>query len=167
MRTFTTLTFLLAASPAYAAQAGIAPADAASSGSAAIDAAAAGQDAGNQDDALENDEILVVATRINGQIEAPQAPIAVLDEADIQALGASSVTELLDRVSPQTGSGRGRGGGGPPVILVNGQRITNFREMRNYPPEAIKRVEVLPEEVGLRYGLPPNSRVVNLILKDN
>ncbi len=167
MRTFTTLTFLLAASPAYAAQAGVAPADAAPSGSAAIDAAGAEQDAANQVEALESDEILVVATRINGQIEAPQAPIAVLNEDDIQALGASSVTELLDRVSPQTGSGRGRGSGGPPVILVNGQRITNFREMRNYPPEAIKRVEVLPEEVGLRYGFPPNSRVVNLILKDN
>lgn len=167
MRTFTTLSFLLAASPALASPAEVAPADQPAAGSSAIDAAAAEQDESEQDELLGGDEILVVATRIGGQIDAPQAPIAVLNEADIQALGASSVTELLDRVSPQTGSGRGRGGGGPPVVLVNGQRITNFREMRNYPPEAIKRVEVLPEEVGLRYGFPPNSRVVNLILKDN
>ncbi len=53
-----------------------------------------------------------------------------------------------------------------PLILVNGQRVTNFRELRNYPPEAIKRVEILPEEVALRFGSPPNTRVVNLILKD-
>jgi iron complex outermembrane recepter protein len=110
-------------------------------------------------------EILVVATRFGGQLDVPQEPIATFDEADIQALGASSVAELLTAISPQTGSGRGRGGGFP-AVLVNGQRIANFREMRNYPPEAIRRVEVLPEEVALRLGFPANSRVVNMILKD-
>lgn len=111
-------------------------------------------------------EIVVLATRIKGQVDAPEPPVATLDETDIAALGAASVAELLDRISPQTGSGRGRGNG-PPLVLVNGQRITNFREMRDYPPEAIKRVEVLPEEVALRFGFPPDARVVNLILKDN
>lgn len=111
-------------------------------------------------------EIVVLASRIKGQVDAPEAPIATLDENDIASLGASSVSQLLERISPQTGSGRGRGSG-PPVVLVNGQRITNFREMRNYPPEAIRRVEVLPEEVALRFGFPPDARVVNLILKDN
>ncbi len=111
-------------------------------------------------------EIVVLASRIKGQVDAPEAPIATLDENDIASLGASSVAQLLERISPQTGSGRGRGNG-PPVVLVNGQRITNFREMRNYPPEAIRRVEVLPEEVALRFGFPPDARVVNLILKDN
>ena len=110
-------------------------------------------------------EILVVAERVKGQVDAPQAPIATFDETEIGALGASSLTDVLSRISPQTGSGRGRGGG-MPVVLVNGQRITNFREMRNFPPEALRRVEVLPEEVALRYGFPANARVVNLILKD-
>lgn len=111
-------------------------------------------------------EIVVLAARIKGQVDAPEPPVATYDETDIAALGAASVSELLDRISPQTGSGRGRGNG-PPLVLVNGQRITNFREMRDYPPEAIKRVEVLPEEVALRFGFPPDARVVNLILKDN
>ncbi|MDE2435916.1 MAG: TonB-dependent receptor [Sphingomonadales bacterium] len=111
-------------------------------------------------------QIVVVATRIKGQIEAAQAPIATYDENEIAALGAGSITELLGRVSAQTGSGRGRGSG-MPVILVNGQRIANFREMRNFPPEAIRRMEVLPEEVALRYGFPPDARVINFILKDN
>ncbi|MEQ1498817.1 MAG: TonB-dependent receptor, partial [Novosphingobium sp.] len=109
-------------------------------------------------------ELVVVAERLRGQIDAQQAPIATLDEQDIQALGVGSIGELISRVSPQTGSGRGRGDG-MPVILVNGQRITNFREMRNFPPEAVQRVEILPEETAQRFGFPPDSRVINLILK--
>ncbi len=110
-------------------------------------------------------DIVVTAPSIKGQVDTVEAPIATLNEADIQATGASSVGELLTRISPQTGSGRGRGGGGMPVVLVNGQRVTNFRELRNFPPEAIRRVEILPETVALKYGFPPDTRVVNLILK--
>lgn len=164
MRNLTAIYLALAATPAFASE----PAAEQPATSVAIDEAAQrASESESEAPALDDGDIVVVATRIGGQIDAPQAPIATFDEAEIQALGASSITELLARVSPQTSSGRGRGGGGQPVILVNGQRITNFREMRNYPPEAIKRVEILPEEVGLRYGFPPNSRVVNLILKDN
>ncbi|MBC2666573.1 TonB-dependent receptor [Novosphingobium flavum] len=111
-------------------------------------------------------EIVVVATRIKGQVEAPQAPIVVMDEEDIAAYGAASLTDLIDQLSPETGSGRGRGSGRP-VILLNGQRISNFREMRNIPPEAIRRLEILPEEVALRFGYPADQRVINFILKDN
>lgn len=110
-------------------------------------------------------EILVVATRIRGQLNVPQAPILTLDEADIEAYGADSLSDLLAQLSPQTGSGRGRGDGHP-VVLLNGQRISSFREMRDIPPEAIRRMEILPEEVALRFGYPPNQRVVNFILKD-
>ncbi|WP_309622692.1 TonB-dependent receptor [Novosphingobium sp.] len=109
-------------------------------------------------------ELVVVGDRLRGQLETPQQPIAVLNEGDIQALGVGSIGELVARVAPQTGSGRGRSDG-QPVIMVNGQRITNFREMRNFPPEAIQRVEILPEETAQRYGYPPDSRVINLILK--
>lgn len=162
MRNLTALYLALAASPAFAEESG---ADQAST-TAAIDLAAE-QAREDESRGLDEGDIVVVATRIGGQIDAAQAPIASFEEGDIQALGASSITELLARVSPQTGSGRGRGGGGQPVVLVNGQRITNFREMRNYPPEAVKRVDILPEEVALRFGFPPNTRVVNMILKDN
>lgn len=111
-------------------------------------------------------DIVVMATRVAGQVEAPQPPIATLDEKDLQSLGAANLTDVLARISPQTTSGRGRGGG-MPIVLVNGQRITSFREMRNYPPEAVRRVEILPEEVALRFGYPADARVVNFILKDN
>lgn len=110
-------------------------------------------------------EILVIATRLKGQVDAPQPPIITLNEEDIAAYGAASITDLIAELSPQTSSGRGRGGGFP-VILVNGQRVASFREMRNIPPEAIRKLEVLPEEVALRYGYPANQRVINFILKD-
>lgn len=115
---------------------------------------------------MEDNEIVVTADRIRGQVEAPQAPIAVIGEDEIASYGVASLAELIDELAPQTGSARGRGGGSP-AFLVNGRRVTGFREMRNYPPEAIRQVEILPEEVALRYGFRPDQRVVNFILKDN
>ena len=112
-------------------------------------------------------EIVVTAERLRlpGQVDAPQPPLVTLDEGEIAAYGATSIAGLIAAIAPQTGSGRGRGGGFP-IMLVNGVRISSFREMRDFPPEAIRRVEILPEEVALRYGYPPDQRVVNLILKD-
>ena len=120
------------------------------------------------DDALSTD-IVVLGTRLRGEVDAPQAPVATLEEEDIAAYGVSSIADLVTAISPQASSGRGRGGsgGGFPAVLVNGQRVSNYREMRRFPPEAIRRVEVLPEEVALRYGFPPNQRVINFILKPN
>jgi hypothetical protein len=119
----------------------------------------------NEDLEVHGDEILVMSPRIIGQIDVPQQPIEVFDEEDIASYGVNSIEELLDAISPQTGSGRGRGDGRP-VMLLNGQRISSFREMRSIPPEAIRRLEVLPEEVALRFGYSANQRVVNVILKD-
>lgn len=118
-----------------------------------------------EEPAFDENEIVVTAGIIAGAVNAPQQPILSFGEEEIASYGASSLTDLLTAVAAQTGTGRGRGG--RPVILFNGQRISNFREFRNIPPEAIKRMEVLPEEVALRFGYPPNQRVINFILKDN
>jgi len=112
-----------------------------------------------------NGEILVVAHRIKGQVETDQPPIVTLDEDDIASYGVSSIEELVAVLVPQTGTGRGRGDGAP-VFLLNGMRVSNFREIRGLPPEAIRRVEILPEEVALKFGFRPDQRVVNFILKD-
>ena len=111
-------------------------------------------------------EIVVRSGRIRGQLFVDQAPLLQLDETQIAAEGVTSITDLIAQISARTGSARGRGGGGQPVILVNGIRIGSFREFANYPPEALARVEVFPEETAQRFGFPPDRRVINLILKD-
>jgi hypothetical protein len=110
-------------------------------------------------------DIIVTATRLPGSIDTDAPPIDELSEGDIAAIGASSINDLLAAVAPQAGSGRGRGSGGPPVILLNGQRVSSFRELRDLPPEAIRQVQIFPEEVALKYGFRPDQRVVNFILK--
>lgn len=111
------------------------------------------------------DAIVVTAERIRGQVETTSAPVIELDQEQVAAYGATSIADLVAQLSPQIGTGRGRGG--RPVFLVNGQRITNFREIGRYPPESIKKVEVLPEEVALKFGYPADQRVINFILQDN
>ncbi len=125
------------------------------------------QDQSQAQSAPSGEGIIVQAERLRGQLDVEQAPILELNEADIEASGATSIAELIEIISPQTTSSRGRGGGGRPVFLVNGVRIGSFRELRSYPPEAIVKVEVMPEEVAQKFGFPPDRRVVNLILKDN
>ncbi|TNE51115.1 MAG: hypothetical protein EP341_07295, partial [Sphingomonadales bacterium] len=64
-------------------------------------------------------EIVVSGERLRGQLDVEQAPVLELNEEDIQAVGATSVADLIAAIGPQTGSSRGRGGG-QPVFLVNG-----------------------------------------------
>ena len=150
-----------APTPLWAAPA---PANAAANGSRASsppsDAAAsespdAGEDGG---------DIVVTGVKSRGSVIGDIPPENVLSSRDIRATGATSITELLAAIAPQTGSARGRGGGGP-VILLNGQRISGFQEIRDLPPEAIERVEILPEEVALKYGYAADQRVVNMVLR--
>ncbi len=109
---------------------------------------------------------MVSAGRLPGQVITDAVPILELDAQAIAAYGASSVQDLLAALGPQTGSGRGRGGG-MPVMLINGARIGSFRELQDLPPEAIAKVEVLPEEVALQFGYRADQRVVNFVLKPN
>ncbi|WP_299191768.1 hypothetical protein [uncultured Erythrobacter sp.] len=111
--------------------------------------------------------IVVRGERLRGQLDVEQAPLLELGAEDIAAEGVTSIADLVTQLTEQSGSARGRGGGGRPVILINGIRVGSFREFSNYPPEALERVEVFPEEVAQRFGFPPDRRVMNLILKDN
>ncbi len=116
------------------------------------------------DEEAEGEEIVVTGARERGAVLGDIPPEYQLDRREVRALGASNVAELLQVLSPQTRSGRGRGGDGP-VVLVNGRRISGFAEIRNLPPEAIVRVDVLPEEVALKYGFRADQRVVNFVLR--
>lgn len=109
-------------------------------------------------------EIVVTGQRQRGTVLGDIEPEIQLDSRDIRAYGAGSITELLDALAPQTGSGRGREGGRP-IVLLNGRRISGFSEIRDLPPEAIERVDILPEEVALKYGYRADQRVVNFVLR--
>ena len=87
-------------------------------------------------DELDEDEagtIVVTGQRQRGTVIGDIPPENVLDSRDIRATGATSINELLDALAPQTGSGRGRGGGRP-VVLVNGRRIRASRKCATFPP---------------------------------
>lgn len=117
------------------------------------------------EDEYEVDELVVTAAPTQpGQVIGDIPPEVQLSPAEIRAYGVSSVAELLTALEPQTSSGRGRGGGRP-VTLVNGQRISSFSEIRDLPTEAILRVDILPEEVALKYGYRADQRVVNFVLR--
>ncbi len=114
---------------------------------------------------LADDIVVVAAGKPRGSVISNIEPELVLNPADIRAYGASSLGDLITELSAQTSSGRGRGGEAP-VVLLNGKRISGFSEIRNIPPEAIVRVEVLPEETSLSYGYRADQRVINIVLRE-
>jgi hypothetical protein len=114
----------------------------------------------------ELDTVTTVASRPRGSVNSDIPPDITLTPEQIQAYGASNIAELLTYLEPLTRSSRGRGDG-PPVLLVNGRRISGFREIQGIPPEAIERMEILPEEVALEYGYRADQRVVNFVLKSD
>lgn len=88
-------------------------------------------------------------------------PEETFSPADVRSFGVSSMEDLLTELTPQTTSGLG----GDPVVLLNGRRISGRGEIRDIPTEAIARVEILPEEVALKYGYSADQKVVNIVLR--
>ncbi len=116
------------------------------------------------DEDEDGETIVVTGQRQRGAVIGDIPPEVQFDRREIRALGAGSLSELLEAIAPQTRSGRGRGEGRP-VILLNGRRISGFSEIRDIPPEAIVRIDVMPEEVALKYGYRADQRVVNFVLR--
>lgn len=112
----------------------------------------------------DEEEIVVTGQRARGSVVGDIPPENTLDARDVRATGATNINELLEAIAPQIGSVQGRGGE-QPVLLLNGLRISSFRELRDIPTEAISRVEILPEEVALKYGYRPDQKVVNIVLR--
>jgi hypothetical protein len=108
-------------------------------------------------------DIVVQGSRPPGSVVGDIPPEQQLSPADIRSYGVGSVTELLAELSPQIRSDRGSGGA--PVVLIDGKRISGFQEIRDLPTEAIQRVDILPEEVALKYGYRADQKVVNFVLR--
>ncbi|WP_312160101.1 TonB-dependent receptor [Phenylobacterium sp.] len=112
----------------------------------------------------EVEELVVVAGQrtLPGAVIGDITPELSISPREIRAYGAANVTELLSALAPQTASGQG---GGRPVVLINGGRVSGWQEVRDLPTEAIVRVDILPEEVSLKYGYPAEQKVVNIVLR--
>lgn len=118
------------------------------------------------EDVTEVEALMVTAiARQPGAVIGDIPPELQFTPRAIQALGVSSVSDLIDALSTQLTSGQSRDSGGRPVILVNGVRVSSFNEIRDVPSEAILRADILPEEVALKYGYPADQRVMNLVLR--
>lgn len=105
------------------------------------------------------DDVVVIGRRgsIVGGIDA----IAVVDATMIASTGATTIAELLRAIRGITQSANGS----DPIFLLNGQRVSGYPDIGSLPPEAIERVEVLPEAAALNFGYPPTRRVLNFITK--
>ena len=104
-------------------------------------------------------DIVVVGKR--GSAVTDIEPVATLDADTVAATGATSMPELLRAIKGVTQSADGS----DPIFLLNAQRVSGYPEIGALPPEAIEKIEVLPEQAALKFGFPPTRRVVNFITK--
>lgn len=118
------------------------------------------------DDAFDLGTVSVVGARPRGSVDTDIPADVTLSAEQIQAYGASNISELMTYLEPLTRSSSGRTDL-QPVFLVNGRRISGFQEIQGIPTEAIERTEILPEQVALQFGYRAEQRVVNFVLKAN
>jgi hypothetical protein len=111
----------------------------------------------------DEDEIVVTGRPPRGSVIGDIPPEIVLHSRDVRATGATTFDELLEAIAPDIGAARASGNG-TPLVLLNGHRVSSYRELRDIPIEAVTRVDILPEEVALKYGYPPDQMVVNVVL---
>ncbi|MFK0298402.1 TonB-dependent receptor [Brevundimonas sp. NPDC090276] len=109
----------------------------------------------NLDDPVRVDDVEVRGRRGAARL----APETELNGAEIDALGAYDIGEVLDRI------GETLGVGDEPMVIINGKRVANSSVFSGFPPDALVRAEVLPPEAGGLYGGKPGQRVVNLVLQ--
>lgn len=112
-------------------------------------------------DSADDDDDVIIVIGLRGSAIKNIAPLATLDEDAIAATGAATMSELLKAVGPVTKAADGS----EPIFLLNGHRIASYQEVGTLPPEAIEKMEVLPEPEALRFGYPPTRRVLNFITK--
>ena len=113
----------------------------------------------------DDEDIVVTGKPPRGSVIGDIPPVNVLSSRDVKATGATSLDELLDAIAPDIGVARGAGAARP-LVLLNGRRVSSYRELRDIPIEAVSRVDILPEEVALKYGYPPDRKVVNVVLQN-
>lgn len=107
-----------------------------------------------------DDPVPVDDVEVRGRRGAARVPPEIeLDEAEIDALGAWDIGEVLRRMSETLGVGD------EPMVIINGKRVARPDVFSGFPPDALVRAEVLPPGAAALYGGAPGQRVVNLVLQ--
>lgn len=125
-------------------------------------AAPAVAQAADDETAEDLDEIVVTGRLSRGSVVSEVRPEARIERTTIRALGADSLSDVIDAFAPQA---RALNRQGEPILLLEGRRITDRREIDDLPPEAIRTIEIFPEQLSLQYGFAPDQRVINVILR--
>lgn len=124
----------------------------------AVGNSAASAQSGPAETSQVNNEIIVTADRaILAALRGIQ-PDRSYDDNDVQSYGSSTVGEFIDEVMAQNGDSEA-------VFLVNGELVTDIDDIADFPPEAVRLLEVLPRGSSQRVGGKPNQRVYNIVLK--
>lgn len=91
---------------------------------------------------------------------AKVAPDFELNENDIRVLGADDIGQVIAELTERYALGE------TPTIIVNGRRVSDPGVFTRFPPDALTRVEILPDEANALYGgSPSEGRVVNIVVK--
>ena len=90
------------------------------------------------------------------------SPERELDEAAIESYGVSTIDELLYNIQGELGDEDD-----PPLIIVDGQRVSDVNEIGSLPVEALRNVQVLPRGSAVRAGGTSGQRVVHLSIRRN
>jgi len=53
-----------------------------------------------------------------------------------------------------------------PIVLINGERVSDLGDAADYPVEAVTRVDIFPRGAAARVGGPPQRRVVSITLRN-
>jgi iron complex outermembrane recepter protein len=140
-------------------------------------------------DAAKQERIEVTGSSIK-RIQAEGAlPVTVITQEDIKKSGATSVTDLVQKLPSMQGfitnSESVNGGGGGitsasihglgsdyTLVLLNGRRLAPYNtgaavNLQSIPLSAVERVEVLTDGASALYGADAIAGVVNFILKKN
>ena len=100
-------------------------------------------------------EIVIIGDRYTAGIQAERE----LDQQGVESYGLSTIDELIGELQGELGDDE------TPLIIVNGERISDINEIGGLPVETIENVKVLPRGSAVRAGGRTGQRLVNITLK--
>jgi iron complex outermembrane receptor protein len=136
--------------------------------------------------------ITVTGSNLKRALKETASPIQVMSREEITRTGATSLTEVLTKISANIGgvsenntNGFSAGaqslnlrgiGTQATLMLINGRRLatyaqpefqTTFVDMNSIPVGAVERIEILKDGASAIYGSEAMAGVVNIILRDS